>query len=74
MPPFKTYLFEYEFDGAMWTFEVKAATEQEAVRRVRSLSSHALLLVEQVCSVPAFPGSGLLVRLISWLRSLKEFF
>lgn len=68
-PDFCTYLFEYEFEGEKWGFDIKASSEEEAVRRVRALSSQALLLGERQFSIPAFPGFGLVLRAIVAIRN-----
>lgn len=34
---FKTYLFSYQHDGASWVLELKAATQEDAMRRLSKL-------------------------------------
>lgn len=65
--PYKAYLFEYEFDGAMWAFEISAQSEEEAVRRVRALSSQALILGEKMFTVTI--PFGFIARIICAVRN-----
>ena len=67
--PFNTYLFEYEFDGEMWGFEIKAASEDEAVRRVRALSTQALILGERKCVICAPRGFSFIARAVCAIRN-----
>lgn len=70
---FKTYLFEYEFDGAKWGFEIKAASQGEAVRRVRTLSSQALFTGTLAAKIPVVSGLGLLPRILCGIGNLFSF-
>lgn len=38
----RNYLFEYDFKGQVWQFELKAADEEEAEKRARCLSGARL--------------------------------
>ncbi|ABA04538.1 conserved hypothetical protein [Nitrobacter winogradskyi Nb-255] len=35
---FQRYLFEYKFDGAEWGVEIKAASPNEALERLKAIS------------------------------------
>ena len=56
MTDVKTYLFEYYFDGAEYGFEIKAASKEEAERRVKVISFMSRYQGEVMATarVPAF--------------------
>jgi len=63
------YLFEYDHDGALWSFEIAARSEQEARERVNKLSNAKYLGEIQL----TLPGrTGLLARLICRTRNFFE--
>ncbi len=57
-----TYLFEYEYDGAQWLFEIKAYSPEDALLRMSALSSHV-----------RFKGElGIFAKLACWIRSRRN--
>ena len=69
-PKFETYLFEYDYEGAKWSFEIKAASPADAVRRVRTLSEQGLFVGTLQFKIPAIKSFGFLPRLICGIRNL----
>ena len=57
MEEYKTYLFEYFFDGDQWGIEIKAKSPQEAQARIKALY-HARYKGESIVrlSMPTFMG------------------
>ena len=66
---YKTYLFRYYFDGAHWELPIKAKTPEEAKARLARLS-YATYDGELFMSIPAYPGAGVLTRLVTFLKRL----
>lgn len=64
--PFKQYLFEYRHDGAVWAFEIAAASPEDAKARMKQIS-WAQYKGEIAATIPV-PGGGLLARLIAALQ------
>ena len=62
-----SYLFEYDHDGASWSFEIPARSEQEARERVDKLAN-AKYLGEIQLTVPR--RYGVLARLACWTNNL----
>lgn len=69
MSVYKTYLCEYQHDGASWVVEVPALSFKDAERRLHKMP-FGKVLGEKVLAIPAAAGGGLLVRLACWLRNL----
>jgi hypothetical protein len=63
-PKFETYLFEYNFEGVTYSFQIKAASDEEAVKRVRVLSSQAVLMGTLRFTIPAIGKSTFIPRMI----------
>ena len=57
----KTYLYSYPFQGGWWSFELEAASMEEAEERLRALA-WAKLDGELVARIPV-PGGSLVRRL-----------
>lgn len=67
----KVFLFSYNFEGAQYSLEIPAQDAEEAKHRL-SRMTFAKYDGELVQSCPAPPGTGILLRLITWIRnSLK---
>lgn len=62
---FKTYLFEYRHDGAVWGFSVHATSRADALERVKKMG-WARLQGERIAVIPV-PAVGLVHRVLRWL-------
>jgi len=63
--PLRKYLFSYEFQCTRWSLEIDAASQIEAVARVRAMAD-AQYDGEAVFSMPV-PLGGFFQRCKSWL-------
>jgi len=68
MKNFKTHLFTYNYGGAQYSLEIPAASADEAKERLTRIV-YASYDGELVTKVPAFPASGMFVRLFTWVRN-----
>ncbi len=68
MSEYKTFTCSYRFDGGRWNFSITAKDWAEATQRMEHLKFSARIDGEHVATIPAFPGAGLLVRALIWLR------
>lgn len=57
----KSFLFEYEHNGAKWAFHIYADDVDDARARLRKIA-HAKYLGSDVTKIPLVPGAGLFVR------------
>ena len=64
----KTYLFEYIHDGATWSLEIKAKSEQDAQERLDKLQ-HAKYLGVLQFKLPA--ELGIFTRLLCWWHNRR---
>jgi len=64
---FQTYLFEYEYDGSTWGFEMKASTPEDAEARVQKLP-WARYVGELKATFPI--GLGWIAKLICYFQNL----
>jgi hypothetical protein len=71
-PKFETYMFEYEFEGSTWGLNIKAASSEEAIRRIRLLSSQALFVGTLRLTIPAFGKSTFIPRMICAVRNFFQ--
>lgn len=63
----ETYLFEYNHDGSVWCFEIKASSAEDARERLDKLTrAHYLGTLQAKIPVEL----GLLVRLTCWIQNL----
>lgn len=67
---FRTYLVSYQYDGAKWSLEVRATSEEDAMFRLRRASNYGTVDGELMLTIPATPGAGPLTRLICWWKNL----
>ncbi|MEM6484966.1 MAG: hypothetical protein AAF662_08285 [Pseudomonadota bacterium] len=66
-----TYLFEYTYAGEKYGFEVVAGSRAEATSRLVAIRDTAQLQGEVALTIPAWtPASGVLARLVVWLRNI----
>jgi hypothetical protein len=63
-----THLFEYQHDGATWSIEIPAISEQDAKERIERLQSARYLGVLQM-KIPV--ELGIFARLICWWQNQK---
>ena len=63
-----THLFEYNHDGATWSIEIKAPSEQDALERLNKLQSAQYLGVLQM-KLPV--ELGIFARLLCWLQNRR---
>lgn len=66
MPSYERHLFRYHYEGQSWSFEIPAASADEARERLVRLT----FAEYDGVVVATVPVSGLPVRLIEALRSL----
>ena len=66
---FKTYLVDYNCDGAMWSMEIVARSPRDAMARLQRAATFGKVVGELHMKIPAVPGAGLLTRLICWWRN-----
>lgn len=68
-PEYKTYLFEYPYNGSRWAFHIKAASPEDAQARVKALpwGEYKGVLVHSF----KVPAGGLLLRLWRMLTGEK---
>ena len=64
----ETHLFEYSHDGATWSIEIKASSEQDAVERLEQLQRARYLGVLQAKLPVEF---GIFARLICWWNNRR---
>lgn len=69
---YRTYLFEYRFEGAIYGLDVVARSQKEAKQRLAACSLSGRCVGELVATIPAAPGAGLLVRLATWWKNRGE--
>jgi hypothetical protein len=67
---YSTYLFEYFHNDSYWNFRIKAASEEDALERLKRIP-YARLLGTVQGSVPA--GMGFIARLACWWKNLHLF-
>jgi hypothetical protein len=63
-----TYLFRYRHDGAIWSFEIKAQSEQDARERLAKLP-HAQYLGVLQMKLPV--ELGIFARLLCWWQNRR---
>ena len=68
MQNIKIHLFSYNYEGAEYSLEIPANSVQEAKERLSKMT-FARYDGELVTKIPATPGTGVLVRLVTWLRN-----
>jgi len=64
----KTHLFKYHHEGAAWSFEIPAASEEDARERLLKLPDAQYLGVLQM-KLPV--ELGIFARLICWLQNRR---
>jgi hypothetical protein len=69
----RRYIFQYYHDGAWWTFDVPAFSQEDAQARINKIS-FAQYVGEHFYTIKAGPGSGLLTRLICTLKNGLDYF
>jgi hypothetical protein len=67
--PYKDFLCEYPFEGATWSFVIKARSHAEAWSRLERMP-WATVKGEIGAVIPATPGAGIFVRALCWFRNL----
>ena len=65
---FHEYSLEYTHQGKRWSVNIQATSFEDAKERARALYYAEVGKVEM--SIPAFPGTGLLVRAMCWVQNL----
>lgn len=68
---FKVYLFECFHEDSRWSFQIPAASVEDAQARVNKLPLAKYLGVLHATIPAAAPGAGLFVRLWCWWRNLS---
>ncbi|TXC63910.1 hypothetical protein [Sphingosinicella ginsenosidimutans] len=76
---FKTYLLSYNYQGAQWSAEIKAASFDDARSRLRSLGLNGQVDGELIARIPAntithFPVSILLPVIVATRNFLHRLF
>jgi hypothetical protein len=65
---YREFLFNYRFGGEEWGFVVKATSAAEARSRLSAMTM-ARYEGEVRETIPARPGAGLYVRVLTWWRN-----
>lgn len=65
---FRIFLFSYNYEGAEYSVEIPATNEEEAKQRLSRLA-FAKYDGELMYKIPASPGAGILVRLVTWTKN-----
>lgn len=71
MQNMKVFLFSYNYEGAQYSLEIPASSAEEAKQRLSRIA-FAQYDGELAQVIPATPGAGLLVRLVTWLRNRSD--
>lgn len=66
---YKTYLVDYGHDSKLWTMEVIALSESDAMSRIRAAAANGRVAGELMMTIPAIWGGGLITRLICWWKN-----
>jgi hypothetical protein len=68
-----TWLFEYDYDGATYSFSIPARTADEARDRVKKLALYARFNGELIATIPvperAAPAMSWIARAWCWWRN-----
>ena len=65
----RTYLVDYGHRGKLWCMEVSAASEKDAMSRIRAAAANGRVAGTLEMKIPAGLGAGLLTRLICWWKN-----
>jgi hypothetical protein len=68
----KNWLVEYRFNGEAFVLTVWAKTQPEAKAKLFNAAAYGIVKGEVQAILPAVPGAGLLVRLISWWKNWRQ--
>ena len=63
---FRHYAVRYNLDGARWTIDVMAVSEDDARRRIERAAAFGRVIGPMLFSIPIAPNWA--VRLWQWLR------
>jgi hypothetical protein len=66
---FKTYLFSYRYKNAIWGFDLKAESPEDAKERLKALA-WATYNGELMATIPDNPASRIFVPLVCAVRNL----
>lgn len=70
--PFKTFVYDYRYEGELWSFEIKARDRTEADERIHCLSVYGQFRGELGHKIIAPRGFTWLAYLIIWFRNWLE--
>lgn len=68
----RDYGIEYSWSGGLFAMTVTATSPEDAMERVRAAASRGRCYTPEGIDmvIPAYPGAGLFVRALVWLRNL----
>lgn len=69
MTTFRDYSCTYRHDGSDWGLTICAQSAEDAKARLKSIGAWGRVDGELVAIIPAWPGAGLFVRFMCWLRN-----
>ena len=69
-PKWPEWVCTYQYNGNSWGFSIMAPDEAEASRRLRAIGMTATVDGQIVARIPAYPGAGVLPRIIVGIRNL----
>ena len=67
---YSLHIIEYPFEGGKWSVHVPARSFEEAEARIAAAYQYGKCVGGQAQCIPAAPGAGLLVRVLTWWRNL----
>jgi hypothetical protein len=68
--PWHAYLYEYDWDGSTWGFDIVAPSKEEADARLKRLPLARYVGQRDGEPIPANFASSVYVWAITWLRNL----
>jgi hypothetical protein len=71
MTDFRKYGIEYNHQGQPWMLTVMATSAEDAMQRVKHAAAWGRCYTPHgiEMEIPAYPGAGLFVRTLVWLRN-----
>jgi hypothetical protein len=70
--PWWDFGYEYEWEGRTYCFHICARSREEADARLKRLPLARFYGQIDGGPIPALPGAKLYVRLVVWLRNLRQ--
>lgn len=70
--PWWNFLYSYHWEGSDYSFSICARSREEADARLKKLPLARYQGQQHGNDIPAYPGTGLFVRLSCWLRNIAQ--